>query len=93
MAFATTNPKSMNLGGGLRLYWGGWTGATGDAAGSLTVQGGTLVFAFFRATAAGDPAHVVPVSSAAGSADNTRTLTVYNNQDVTVGSYVVMTAG
>ena len=42
MAFATSNIKSCSLGGSVKLTTGDWTGAVGDAAGSLVVAGGKV---------------------------------------------------
>jgi hypothetical protein len=93
MAFATQNPRTVNLGGGLRVFAGNWTGTVGDAPGSLTVQGAQVYVAEFRSLLSSDPyADRVPVSWAAGTASGTVTFTIPNNNTVAGGSYYIVTA-
>lgn len=90
MPFATSNIRRTNLGGGLKLTAGQWTGDVGDAAGTVTVQGGAVYGAEFKSNAAGG--NKAPWTDAAGSAGNTRTLTVENIQSVTAGVFWILHA-
>ncbi len=39
MAFAKANLTTVNMGGGLRMVHGTWTGSEGDATGTITFRG------------------------------------------------------
>ena len=88
MAFAATSVKRINLGGGLKLTVGLWTGVVGDSTGTVTVEGGQVYGFQFWDNASG--AYVeAPVSVAAGSASNTLTVTIENVATVNTGKFMI----
>ena len=92
MAFAYTLNKRVGLGGGLKVYVGTWTGNSGDAAGTgPVVEGGVVYINWWRETASAGPGQVIPASDAAGGTDGTRSITVYNNNNVTAGRFLIAT--
>jgi len=89
MAFATTNIRTANL-GTLKAYAGDWTGSVGDAAGTITLNGGRVYFARFdNQDADSTKEDVLFDVSASGS---TITITVYNHQTVTIGRFFIIFA-
>lgn len=92
MPFLSTTEKMVNLGGGLRLVVGTWTGSVGDADGTYTVQGSRLYFyAFFNHTSGGS-FQFSPCREVAGAASGTIDINVSNNLAVTTGRFIVLTA-
>ena len=89
MPFATTNVRRSNLGGGHKITTGDWTGQVGDATGTIVVQGGVVHAAEFRENLAGSTIRA-NWSDAAGTAGNTRTLTVENIAAVTAGKFWIL---
>ena len=89
MAFAIANTRVYGLGGGLRRVAGTWSGAVGDAAGTMSVMGSRVLSAEFRRNDSGSYADKVPVLDVAGAASGTRDLTIYNNADVTSGAFCI----
>lgn len=83
MAFATTVQSCENRGSVTEVR-GTWTGAAGDAAGTLAVAGIALTAEFLQNLAAGPYQPGVPVSGI-----GTATVTVYNNSTVTGGTFRV----
>lgn len=88
MAFATTNVKTCSF-GPLRVTYGNWTGAIGDAAGSLPVAGGQVYLAVFNDQDGGTPYQLMPPVPTSTSGSVT-TLTVNNNATVTSGTFLVI---
>ena len=91
MAFATTNVKSASLGGALKLTTGDWTGTAGDAPGSLLLGAGKVYQAEFLDNLSTGPAQIVVKVSPSGTAGIV-TLTVYNSNTVTAGTFSVISA-
>ena len=89
MAFVASNVKTVGHGGGLKSTVGTFTALQGDAAGSLTVPGGTVWSADFVNNDTGQPLHGSDWKAAAGSVANTSTLTIYLSQAVTNGRFIV----
>ena len=90
MAFATSNVKTMGLGGAW-LTIGSWTGAQGDAAGTFTVQGGVVYEAKFSPNkASGGPGQTAPWSYTTSGGINT--VTVANEDTVTAGKFYIIHA-
>jgi len=92
MAFAATNINRTPLGNGHSVITGQWTGATGDAEGTLTVQAGKIYQAQFWSNASGAWV-LAPISFAAGSATGTQTVTVENVAAVTDGYFSLLVRG
>jgi len=90
MAFAITGQTSVNLGGGLIITTGQWTGAVGDAAGTLSVRGGAVMLKNFYLNDASGYADPVPVVDVTGALAGTRDLTIYNNVTCTAGTFVIL---
>lgn len=88
MAFATSNVQT-NYFGSLNVTTGDWTGSVGDAPGTLSVKGGRVWFAFFADQDGVPPAQPRVVYKTASSGAVT-TITVYNNQPVTIGRFLVI---
>lgn len=89
MAFATTNVRKDAF-GSLKVTAGQWSGAAGDASGSLGVEGGIVYLAAFSSqdgagTQIQHPVTVIP-SGTAGVV----TLTVGNVSDVTAGRFLIV---
>lgn len=87
MAFAVSNTK-LTVTGGIRVYSGKWTGAAGDAAGSIDIGSAEVISADFDPNkASGGPTEKPLVSrSVSGS---TTTLSVYNKDTVTDGKFKI----
>lgn len=91
MAFATTNVKSASIGGALKLTVGDWTGATGDAAGSLGIAAGKVYGAQFLTNLSSGAQEADIKVSPSGTAGIV-TLTVNNNTTVTAGTFSIIHA-
>lgn len=90
MAFSTSNVNKSYF-GNLKVVVGDWTGGVGDAAGTVTVEGGRVYLAEFTDQDASTPYQIeIPVSIA--SANATSTVTVYNQSSVTVGRFIVISS-
>lgn len=87
MAFATSSVKTAS-GGNLRWLVGNWTGNVGDAAGTVTLKGGSVYLCHFYnqdATSQEDRPTPCDISVSSG----TITITVYNHNDVTQGRFII----
>lgn len=86
MAFTTSNVKTDTSGGNLVLL-GEWSGAAGDASGTITLKGGRVYSALFQDQDSdfGDRPTPVDVSVSTG----TITVTVHNHNDVTNGRFKI----
>ena len=91
MAFAATNIKSCSLGGAVKLTTGDWTGAVGDAAGSLEVAGGKVYGAQFLTNLSSGPQEAVIKESHSGTA-GILTFGVDNSTTVTDGTFHIIHA-
>ena len=91
MAFATTNVRSCSLGGNLRLTVGDWTGAAGDAAGTMTLAAGKVFMANFLPNVTAVAREVNIAVSPSGTAGIV-TLTIYNSAAVTAGTFGIISA-
>lgn len=88
MAFATTNTQSGAI-GSLKFYAGDWSGAIGDANGTVTLNGGRVYLANFcncDNTSQEDRPTPVTVSESAG----TITVSVSNQNAVTTGRFLIV---
>lgn len=91
MAFSTSNVQSGKLFGGVNTYIGDWSGALGDAPGSITLGGGRVYLAHFEdQDATGSPVELVPCSVSVTS--GVITLTVNNRNAVTQGRFIIIYA-
>ena len=87
MAFATASVKTAS-GGNLRWLVGNWSGAVGDASGSVTVKGGSVYLCHFYnqdATSQEDRPTPCDISVSSG----TITITVHNHVAVTNGRFIL----
>lgn len=91
MAFATTNVRSVNLGGNLKMTVGDWSGAVGDAAGSFQMSAGKIYLAEFL-TNITTGAQTVEINVSPSGTAGIVTLTVYNGGTVTAGTFAVISA-
>lgn len=87
MAFATSNLKKSYIGNHFRLM-GDWTGAVGDADGTVTLKGGRVYKADFMIED-GDQGDDSPVPVTITESSGTLTVTVHNRSTVTNGRFVI----
>lgn len=90
MAFTTT-VRGVRYGGvGSCQIYGEWTGSAGDAAGTMTV-GGTVVMAVFQKFDPIDQTYqIIPrVEVSINTTTNISTITVENQDNVTLGKFLV----
>jgi hypothetical protein len=94
MAFSATVRGSAHLGPGLRLTYGDWSGAAGDAAGTLTVGGrymGSFWFKNDTTTANQNTGQAFPKVEWDGTVGGN--LTIENQDNVTTGSFLIFSLG
>ena len=88
MAFATTNVQGTVF-GNLRVTYGDWSGAQGDAAGTIGVTGGRVYLCSFTSQDASGEYQVnskVTISTSGAVS----TVSVYNGADVTAGRFIII---
>lgn len=88
MAFATANVKK-EIFGGLKVTYGDWSGSAGDAAGTVTVEGGRIFAALFSQQDSTNPADQPAVHTASTSGAVT-TLKVSYEKAVTNGRFLII---
>ncbi len=86
MAFSTTVVRN-GVEGDFKVIWGTWSGSASDTPGSLVLGAGYIRDAEFLPNLSSGPSERVNVSGLGTSGSGT--LTVYNHQDVTSGSFKV----
>lgn len=95
MAFSATVRGSAYFGAALRVTYGDWSGASGDAAGTITFAGryiGSLWFKNDTTTTNANTSQVFPVVNWDANV-NPGTLTVQNQDNVTNGSFLLFSLG
>lgn len=83
------------MGAGLRVTYGDWSGAIGDAAGTIGVAGryiGSLWFKNDKTTVNANTSQIFPIVNW-DAAVNPGNLTVQNQDDVTNGSFLLFSLG
>ncbi len=88
MAFTTANVRRGNC-GDLKITAGDWSGLAGDASGTITVEGGRIYGAEISAGDATTPTESIPYTYAAGTNNNTMTVTIHNRQVATQGRFII----
>lgn len=89
MAFAATNVRK-GTAGDIKITAGNWTGAVGDASGSIAVEGSQVYSAFFLTNDTTGPFQLVPVTyTVSGSV---ATISVHNREAVTGGTFIIHSA-
>ena len=89
MAFATSNVRR-GVCGDLKLTAGNWTGAVGDASGTISVEGTQMYFVSFETNDTTGPSQKVPVTwSTSGSVT---TITAHNREAVSGGTFLIIHA-
>ena len=91
MPFATSNVRSCSLGGNIRLTVGDWTGAQADAAGTMTLAAGKVYQAQFLPNITSGEFQAALAVSPSGTAGIV-TVTVYNVNTVTAGTFSIISA-
>lgn len=90
MAFTTSNVQGGSAFGPLKFYCGDYSGTAGDAAGTITLNGGRVYTALFsnqdNTSPTEDPDTNISVSG------QTITITVGNHQTVTNGRFLIIYA-
>ena len=89
MAFAATNVQRTNI-GNLKTTRGDWTGAVGDAAGTIGVEGGRVYFADFNIQPTAPSQYQVSVPYSVSTSGAVTTITVYYNEAVTAGEFFIV---
>ncbi len=88
MAFATSNVQKGYL-GNLKVTYGNWSGSVGDAPGTIGIEGGQIYLVSFQGQQASGPYCPETESSVSGTA-GVVTLTVYNQANVTSGTFLIV---
>lgn len=88
MAFSTTNVKRAVL-GNLNVVYGNWSGAAGDAPGTITLSGGEVYLFQFNSNSQPYNADIQASSSVSGAI---QTVTIYYNEAVTGGTFLIIHA-
>lgn len=91
MAFATTNNQTTVF-GNLRVTYGQWSGAVGDAAGTLTVGGGQVWACLFASQDATGAYQMEPIQYSQSGSSGILTITVYNLAATTAGRFLIITS-
>lgn len=92
MAFSTSNVQR-TVWGNMRIMYGQWTGAVGDAPGTITVSGGQLWLSVFNTNLSTGPQQVPSlVSEGPTGTTGILTLTIPNQNTVTAGTFMVVTS-
>lgn len=90
MAFATSNVQKTYF-GNLNVTYGDWSGAAGDAAGTIGVEGGRVLLCNFSVQDTRSPGSwIVPVSPS--TSGGVTTITVYYHDTVTTGRFIIIHA-
>jgi hypothetical protein len=89
MAFSSSIVQINELGGGLRIITGTWSGVANDAAGTVRVPGGSTCMAKFTSVDASG--QMSPVGVTESVSNTVITLTVNNAAAVTDGRFVIIT--
>jgi len=93
MAFSTSNIQ-VSYAPPLKLFIGDWSGAAGDAAGTISIGGryvGSLWFKNDSTSVNQQTSQIFPVVNWDGNVPGT--LTVQNQDNVTTGSFIIFTRG
>lgn len=93
MAFATTNVQ-VSYAPPMKIMIGDWSGAVGDAAGTISIGGryiGSLWFKNDTTTVNAGQSQIFPTVQWDGNVPGT--LTVQNQDNVTTGSFIIFTRG
>ena len=90
MAFATANLRSGTF-GQLKMLAGDWSGAVGDAAGTVTLSGGRCYSARFQ-NHDNDAGKLTESPTRISESAGTITVTVTNIEAVTDGRFVIIYA-
>ena len=88
MAFATSNVKK-SIFGNMKVLVGNWSGAAGDAPGTVQVEGGQVYLANFDPQTSSGPTQLRVTTSPSGTT-GVVTVTVANNATVTSGTFIVI---
>lgn len=91
MAFALSNVRSDTL-GSIKVMAGDWSGAAGDADGSVTVAGGRIYDATFRDAGATTPVDILYCTNTNVTTGTTTTITVPNRETVSRGTFIIFYA-
>jgi len=89
MAFATSNVKKEYF-GGLKVTFGDWSAASGDAAGTIGVEGGRVYLASFTSYDSTGALQEVPARVSVSTSGAVTTVTVYHLEDVTTGRFLII---
>lgn len=89
MAFATTSVRK-GTAGDLKITAGAWTGAVGDASGTIGVEGSQIYLAIFTTNDTTSPWQVVPYTWTVSGAVST--VSIHNRESVTAGTFIIIHA-
>lgn len=88
MSFATSNVQKAYL-GNLKVVYGDWTGAAGDAPGSIVLEGGKVYLANFEALLSNGTTYQPLVTINTSVSGSVQTVTVNNVAAVTSGQFII----
>lgn len=91
MAFATSNTQKSYF-GNLKVTYGQWSGAVGDAAGTIGVEGGNVWIALFVSQDSSGAYNLAPVKYSVSTSGAVSTVTVYNLAATTNGRFLIISA-
>lgn len=75
--------------GDLKATLGTFTATAGDAAGTITVEGGWAMAFFFSRDASGS-VQAIPMRYSLSTSGNITTVTVYTQETVTLGDFIIL---
>lgn len=92
MAFSTSNVQSTVF-GNLHVTYGQWSGAVGDAAGTITVSGGQVwLCEFVSQDSSGQYMLPTPVKYSVSGTAGVLTVTIYNTAATTAGRFLIISS-
>lgn len=89
MAFATSNVRK-GTAGDIKITAGNWTGALGDASGTIGVEGSQVYAVVFTTNDTTSPWQIVPYTYTVSGAVST--ITIHNREAVTAGTFIIFHA-
>lgn len=94
MAFSTSVTGTRYMGAGSVQLVGTWTGAAGDAAGTMTVSGAVNAAIFQKLDPLDNTYQIIPrIETSFSAATNLTTITVENQDNVTAGRFIIDKTG
>ncbi|HEX9504271.1 MAG TPA: hypothetical protein VF974_08225 [Patescibacteria group bacterium] len=93
MAFSATVRGTSYFGDGVRSIYGDWTGAVGDAAGTLALAGGYPILAIFQKFDTLDNTFQIIPRVEVSTTSGITTYTIENQDTVATGRFFILHKG